>query len=663
MSDLSVYSFDIFDTCISRTYEKPSDLFYHLGLMIAPKNTSPENTHTFANSFLIARIDAEIKANRMHGKKRSCHIHEIYSLLTPLPQCTYSKFDIMRIELQLEEQCIYAIQSTKEIIDKLRVDNTRIIFISDMYLDKTFIKALLIEHGFFKEGDGLYVSSENTLTKRSGALFQHVLSVEKIQPEEILHHGDDFIADVRRPTRMGIKAQYISESHYLPFESPTPREVNRLSASRINATLKHLRLTNFHNFQKDSLSILNTITLLLTEFVLWTFIQAQKKGIHTLYFLAKDSDITYKIAKKLSIYFPLIAVKYLYGSRRAWLTPSIDLNNQAWKRLAIPNGKQSSVNDALERINFPQETIKKISQFSGISENELTCARTKFEASELLDKIFSNNHCKDLLNEHISREREICLKYFKQEGLLDNENWAIVDTGWELNCQAALKRIISGRKTEEHTVGFYFGLANDHLPQELAGEAYGFTETGSIFSKRRVAVEHCFFASTHTSTTGYIETLNGIAPVFAKDYRSEHEVNYSKILHSFALAFADQLCDLNIPIEHLISLRNIFTQNASSLLESPKINDLTLLKGIKVSGDSRHTKETLVSIFTPLHLSDLLKILFLYTKKRQHEINFVWLEASVADSNTIIRLLFKILFLGKKKYAVSSAVDYANKAK
>ncbi len=662
-SAVRVFSFDVFDTCISRTYEKPSDLFYHIGLTISPESQTLEKRKVAANNFLISRIDAEKRANRMHGRKRSCNIHEIYSILTLPPQCVRSKFDIMKLELQLEEQCIYAIQSTKKLINELRIKNARIIFISDMYLDKSFIKKLLVKHGLFEEGDGLYVSSENTLTKRSGKLFQHVLSEEKIQPEEMLHHGDDFIADVQNPKRMGIKTKHISESHFYSSKHPVPRESDTLNASRINATLKYLRLTRFYNLPKDNFTTLNTITLLLTEFVLWTFLQAQKKEVRTLYFLAKDNDITYKMAKQLNIYFPSIAVKYLYGSRRAWLAASIHLEDQAWKRLAIPNGKQSSVRDALERINLPHETIKEISQNSGISYDKLNSTTTKLKCSELLDKIFSNGYCITLLNQHIAAERDICLRYFKQEGLLDNSNWAIVDTGWELNCQAALKRIIGIGNIQTNIVGFYFGLSNDHLSTDLAGNAYAFTQIGSIFAKRPVAVEHCFFASTHSSTIGYMDTQNGITPIFAKDYRTEHEVTYSNNLHAFALAFIDQLCKLNISIGYLTSLRKIFTQRASLLLESPKINELNSFRGIKASGDARHTKESLISIFSPLSLNDLLKILFLYLKKRQHEISFVWLEASVADSNTIIRLMFKILFLAKKKHVIDSITDYTNKAK
>lgn len=661
-NDISIYSFDVFDTCLARLYHRPKDLFLDLGQKICPSNLSEEDKNIFVDSFYKQRILAEENSNRAHGKKKSCHFNEIYNSIVLPKDCVFTKEKIAELELKLEKENIYPIKTTLELIEKYRSTNTKIIYISDMYLDKSFIKSLLVDHNFFKGSDELYVSSENTLTKRSGALFQHVLSAEKIQPEEMLHHGDDLVADIRRPKRMGIKTQYISESHFQPSENPTPREENCLSASRINATLKHLRLTRFQNLPKDRFPTLNTITLLLTEFVLWAFTQAQKKGINSLYFLAKDNDITYKIAKQLNIYFPSIAVKYLYGSRRAWLAPSINLSDPTWKRLAIPNGKQSSAKDALERINLPQEKIKKISQISGISDNEITKATTKLKCSELLEKICAHNHCRALLNEHISIERETCLKYFKQEGLLNHDDWAIVDTGWALNCQAALKRIIDRHNSKANVVGFYFGLSNDHLPQKMAGKAYSFTQIGSIFSRRPIAVEHCFFASTHASTTGYVDTKNGIVPIFARDHRTEHEVNYTNNLHSFAAAFTDQLCKLNIPIEHLTSFREVFTQNASLLLESPNIGELSPIRGIKVSGDSRHTEETFVSIFSPLNVGDLIKVLFLYIKKRQHEIDFIWLEASVADSNTVIRLLFKVLFLAKKKHAINSVIEYTNKA-
>lgn len=66
-----IFSFDVYDTCISRTYEKPADLFYQLGTMIAPQTKDSISLDKFSMEFASARMRAEKIACRLHGRRRS----------------------------------------------------------------------------------------------------------------------------------------------------------------------------------------------------------------------------------------------------------------------------------------------------------------------------------------------------------------------------------------------------------------------------------------------------------------------------------------------------------------------------------------------------------------------------------------------------------------
>ena len=71
------------------------------------------------------------------------------------------------------------------------------------------------------------------------------------------------------------------------------------------------------------------------------------------------------------------------------------------------------------------------------------------------------------LTGHAEATRGAALGYLAQEGLLADQDWALVDVGWSLNCQAALRRLLAARDPRQAGAvrGFYIGLAKDHPPR------------------------------------------------------------------------------------------------------------------------------------------------------------------------------------------------------
>lgn len=653
MNDLSVYSFDVFDTCISRTYEKPSDLFYHLGLMIAPKNTSPEKNHTFANSFLIARIDAEIKANRMHGKKRSCHIHEIYSLLTLLPQCTHSKFEIMRLELELEEQSLYAIQSTREIIDKLRASNKRIIFISDMYLDASFIKKQLIKHGFFEEGDGLYVSSESTLIKRTGMLFKLVLKNENFQADDLFHTGDNLTCDIRPANRLGIQTAHIHNTH-IPFHEVifsdskfTPIE------KRINSIPKYIRLSNPDVYMEAELRLFSIIAPAIISFTLWTLQTALKMGLNRVYFVARNGELPYKVAELFKNFFPQIEIKFLYGSRRAWLLPSISTQSPEWEFI-VPKKSACSIREILERLSLAEAEISDIDSIAkskGISIDDIEKSGIILNS---FMKIIEDSVAEDLIKFRISSAKDLIIEYLNQEGLLNDDLWAIVDSGWALNCQAHLNRIVKSISPRHEVNGLYFGIAPKHLPKKVTGPAFSFTDKLSIFSQRGYVVENCFLFSALQSTCGYIRNDDKIVPELSKLTQSQFELNYSDKIYSFIEEYLKTVNSIELPLSLFSEYKDTFIENLTHLISKPDNEVAQYVSNLKINENFSHTDNNSYPLSRKLTIADLAQQVFGFFSprvKRQQ----IWLEASICLSNPIIGFLFRsLIYANRVRYIISN---------
>ena len=161
MKEINKYkyiSFDIFDTLIKRNVEKPEDIF-----KIVEKKLQIEN-------FYEKRIDAQKKAY-LKKKKSEVTLDEIYENIDLDKKIIENAKDCER---QTEiEFCQYNLKIDKT-YNEIR-DKSKIILITDMYLDRDTISKILNKCSI--KYSKLYISSELNLTKSKGNIFKYILSI------------------------------------------------------------------------------------------------------------------------------------------------------------------------------------------------------------------------------------------------------------------------------------------------------------------------------------------------------------------------------------------------------------------------------------------------------------------------------------------------------
>lgn len=647
-----VYSFDVYDTCISRIYEKPSDLFYQLGLLICPITTS--SRHEFAIQFTEMRIMAEKVACRAHGRKRSCTLKEIYNLLSLPNACLYSKSTIMKLELQLEEKSTYCIETTRDIVQQLRSEGKRIIFISDMYLAASFIKQQLIKHGFFEEGDKLYVSSESSFIKRTGMLFKLAIKKEKIQAEELFHTGDNIMCDIKPAKKLGIQTTHIHKTHIQPHEIALTGEKFTPIEKRINSIPKYIRLLNPDKYNDAELKLFATILPTIISFTLWTLQKAAEMQLNRVYFVSRNGELPYKAAKLFERYFPKIEIKFLYGSRKAWLLPSMSAQSDDWK-YAMPNKSTCSLREVLERLSFEEEEIADIDSTAksiGFAIDEI--AKSKIILDNLI-KLIANPAVYEIFFAKINSAREFTVDYFRQEGLLSDDRWAIVDSGWELNCQAHLNRIIKSISPLSEVKGLYFGMVPSHLPEKLTGPAISYTNKLSIFSQRGYVVENCFLFSSLQSTVGYIRGNRNVTPEFSKLSHSNFEKSYSNNVYSYLCEYAKALESCELPPSLFIEHKKVFIENLARFISKPDASIAQHLTALKINEDVKHSNKNSTPLCRKLEISDLQRqVVGFFSSKIKRE--QLWLEASIHLSSPLIGFLFRaLIIMNRARYLITNS--------
>lgn len=647
------YSFDVFDTCITRIFAHPRDLFYELGLRVAPERFTDKERQGFAAQFQFLRIHAEKRAHRYKQPRQAITIEEIYEHFAIPPDLSYRTQDLIRAEIELERESIYPIPEMVSRIEDLRRAGNRIIFISDMYLSYSCLAPILKECGVMKEGDSLYVSCDLGVTKHHGQLFRHVLITEGLEASQLIHSGDNLHADVRMAAKINIKANHLRSGMLTTHEAYLAgKRLPRRSARSFLAGLsRRLRLSGatMDDHENNPLDhvVHGVVVPFLLAYVMWVLNHAKRHGVRRLYFVARDAEVMFRMAQALQGEASDIELRYLYGSRRAWLSPSINPGNIDWWRLLVIPGQASSRHDITARMGLKADTQEAIRKLLSCSTTEWSRHLSHDHARRFLHELMDNADTWELIVSSVTREREIALSYFQQEGFFDDVSWALVDAGWSLNTQAALKRILATAKISHHAPqGYYLALARDHLDEAQAGASYSFIpKAGSIFSRRRVVIEHCFLPSTHATTHGYQMEGTQATPVFGSELRGEAELAYAKRLHEVAISSA-RLVSANPKIAAALTKyvdEILFT--AESLLRHPHKADAHALAEFGAVADMRHEKSFVETLCRPLRINDVWTVLSmaLFKKRNFESRSFMWLEGSIALSPWHVRIPLKFI--------------------
>lgn len=660
--NIQVYSFDIYDTCISRTFASPRDLFFSLGAKLAIKHSLPEKRDEFAQSVAKLRIRGEKKANFFRKSNEAVGLDEIYRHIVIPSNWGFSITEMMALELETEGNSVYSIRPIKERIQAIRRDGKRIVFISDMYLDADFLRSILAKFSLIEPTDSLYVSCQVGLSKRSGNLFQHVLKMEAIKPSELLHTGDDLIADVERPRRLGINVVPFDFDHLNRFEKSiySSRSVRKTVASRACAISRKVRINIPANNKASSIGINNYISSsvapFLTTYVGWVIFEAKKLNLDRLYFVARDGEILLKIAKILAERFPTPELRYLHGSRRAWLVPSISLTDNTWKRLVINQPFGSSKHEILSRVGMNPDEIDTTLRRQSVRMDSASQIMTPIESIDYLDSLIRNIDNSKIIFDHVQVERDLVIGYLHQEGLFDTKSWALVDVGWSLNSHAALRRILKLLHPEKllNMNSFSIGFAKDRLPEHITGLSRAMLpDVGSFLSRRRAVIEHIFTPSLRPTTIGYCRENNNYNPRYGIETRNREQIAYAALVQKIVCDYASEAIACDEIWEHFDYYKCAAINMAKKFIFTPTAEEAVALKGYFVNADIMQDQSHIRKLCRPLIFHDLLSFARSVYKPTASDLRELplWLECSAALSPNILRTI--VCFLLRLQRVIS----------
>lgn len=404
-------SFDIFDTCISRTCGDATGVFY----LLAQRILGADVAVSYCAEFVQERKRAEQTA-RQKAQKEEITIEDIYVEADFSAFCSIPNAEILKEEIKIEEEVWQPIQQTIHLIQRLRQEGEKIVFVSDMYLPQLVIKEALTRMGIFVEEDCIYVSSEYGITKQSGKLFDYIRLERGIDVNQWKHYGDNRHSDYDVPRSKGITAHW-QRYDYQVVEPLYLKQMNLGEypcASVLAGLTRSMRLTT--NTEVGTFAY----SLAAPLFVSWTLRimrDATERGIKRLCFLARDGYIPYLIAQEYASLFPKIECSFVYVSRKSlYLLGEKDLSYKAIEKMLQKNIGQT-VGYALDVWN--------INDWLELPEQLASTKITANNLSAIMQECQKRHLSEDLQDMQV-KGKETTMLYFEQEHLTE-PNTAVVD--------------------------------------------------------------------------------------------------------------------------------------------------------------------------------------------------------------------------------------------
>ncbi|WP_026972329.1 hypothetical protein [Aliagarivorans marinus] len=565
-------SFDIFDTLVKRTVSRPSDVFTMVGERMV------DILRVSADTFKHARITAERKV-RSDSKLEEVTVDEIYQELNRSFGLSEERLNsVLACEVQTECEVCIKRASGIELLDIAEASRKKVLLISDMYLRKSHILAILSANNISIDPSCVYVSSEERLQKHSGNLFSHVLFHEGLNASGGVHIGDHPNGDGSKPKELGINAIVIPKvmdklKKNKSFSSLLKQTDANLSAS-VTAALISNRLYDRADKSVEGLSTGSLYGLgytamgpLLLGFAAWLKEDASKRGIQDLYFLARDGKVM-KQAYDLYCSYTGGGARshYMYASRRSINVPCIERAEQIYEILKAPFAScplksllESRFGLSAELI--PEEISSKIDLERVTSPHDSDLVSV-FEAFEGL--ILSN----------AKAERVALDKYIQKVGI-GAPNQAIVDIGYRGSMQESLSRI-----TGQHLHGYYWATKDEIGTLPASGYL------GNKVNKREkfdlwqgVALAEWLTLDGDTSVVKFDASEDKVTPIFGP--QQNHDLlraSMTKDVHEAAFEFIKDW--FKSPNSELVPDLDTVKSTYFELLARPGLNDVHLLESV-----------------------------------------------------------------------------------
>ena len=480
-------STDVFDTLVWRTVPKPVDAFVVLAHRLRGRGMLSHRLT--AESFGVLRQTAEATARdsrlRQNGQTEVT-LNEIYALL---PSWAFtdgvSPSAAARIEVEVERELVIPDLDVVALLSDLRAAGKVVVAVSDTYFSAADIRLLLKQPAAAAlELDRIYTSSEHRVNK-SDELFEAMLQDLGLKPAQVLHFGDNEVADFERPRELGLAALSFDrypaphpkvarrEARLLPATDRTEADLTglgALTAARTKALSRSSRGHVPHALQPYWGYGAHVLGPVFAGFAEWVHGHCAETGVTRVLCLMREGSFLSELLHHANAYLDheIEAVPF-------WLNRKLSL------RASLTDIGRDSMADLLSRRS-PQ-TVGAFLRLLGLDPAEVPRYAGHLETSladpvvriSLIDYVAEDPALRARVLGESRRLRSAILRMLERDAPGDGQV-TFVDLGWGASIQGQLTRALAEAGALRPTVGLYLvtGASAARQVALTGAEVHGF---------------------------------------------------------------------------------------------------------------------------------------------------------------------------------------------
>ncbi len=258
----------------------------------------------------------------------------------------------------------------------------------------------------------------------------------------------------------------------------------------------------------------------MLSYVLWVLEDALESGKRRLYFLARDGYMMYRVAEYFCRQRHLrLECRYLYCSRYALRCGEYGLLGDKSLDYICLGGMEVTLEKMMERGGLTEAEILTAGERMGWG-NRLRSRLSYEQVKALKPQLRDNPFFMERMMAHSAEAYPHVLGYLRQEGLLEDVSYAVVDSGWTGSIQRSINRLLRSAGCDRPAEGYYFGLYEyvEGVEPEHYLTWYFAPESGNVrkafFCNN---LFECVFSSPEGMTKGYCRNGDRLEPVFAME--------------------------------------------------------------------------------------------------------------------------------------------------
>ena len=213
--------FDIFDTLVTRTIFYPDNLFRIIEQEFDKKFSLKSN-------FMKVRKETEYQLRMSEEHEGDVSYEDIYDHIHLHSNYTPEMVEYLRTkDFEYELEILIPKPDAIELLKHAYDNDIEILFVSDMYLTKSQVMAILKKQDIpFKE-ENLLVSSDTGYRKDNTTVWKHLVDTKRIDPSKTLMIGDNEVSDAKLPGDFAIGTFHVLSERNAFFESPFGKEFSQ----------------------------------------------------------------------------------------------------------------------------------------------------------------------------------------------------------------------------------------------------------------------------------------------------------------------------------------------------------------------------------------------------------------------------------------------------